>query len=331
MPRPIREVTSSDMAAERTERLVNLVICLLHTSSFITAERLRETIPGYDEAPSDDAFKRMFERDKEDLRDLGIPLETGSISHFDDEVGYRIKRSAYALPELKLEPDEAAAVGLAARMWSSAALGATATRALRKLEAAGVEMTALPDGLQPRVGGAGAGLPVVAEAARSGRRLSFDYRGATDTAPARRRVEPWGVVWWHGRWYLAGHDLDREAPRVFRLSRVVGEPAAEGPEGAVRVPDGIDLKALISANDPVDSDTMARVKIRHDRAIGLRRRGVDLADDGDGWDVVTVPCPDPDRLADQVLGYGADAVILSPREAREAVLRRLTRLTEDAS
>src|SRR4051794_16133887 len=221
------------MAAERTERLMNLVICLLHTRAFITAERLRETIPGYDDAPSDDAFKRMFERDKEDLRDLGIPLETGSLSHWDDEVGYRIARGDYALPDVTLEPDEAAAVGLAARMWSSAALGSQATRALRKLEAAGVEVGPLPDGLQPRVGAGGTGFPAIAEAVREGRVVTFAYRGATDVDPATRRVEPWGVVWWHGRWYLVGRDLDREAPRVFRLSRITSAPAAQGPAGAV--------------------------------------------------------------------------------------------------
>jgi proteasome accessory factor B len=311
------------MAAERTERLINLVICLLHTRSFISAERLRETIPGYQDAASDEAFKRMFERDKEDLRDLGIPLETGSLHNWDDEIGYRITRSNYALPDLTLEPDEAAAVGLAARVWSSAALGESATRALRKLEAAGVEITPLPEGLQPGVGSGSTGLPVVAEAVREGRLVTFDYRGASDSAPVGRRVEPWGVVWWHGRWYLVGHDLDREAPRVFRLSRIVGEPRAEGPAGAVSVPEGIDLPALVSENDPVGGEVMARVRVRHERAIGLRRQTVDSYDDGDGWDVVTLPCPDPHRLADQVLGYGTDAVILAPAEARAAVVRRL--------
>jgi proteasome accessory factor B len=320
------------MAAERTERLINLVICLLHTRSYLSAERLRETIPGYSDAASDEAFKRMFERDKEDLRDLGIPLETGSLHNWDDEIGYRITRNDYALPALTLEPDEATAVGLAARMWSSAALGASATRALRKLEAAGVELTPLPEGLQPAVGAGSTGLPVVADAVREGRRLRFDYRGASDAAAAGRHVEPWGVVWWHGRWYLVGHDLDRQAPRVFRLSRIVGEPRAEGPEGAITVPAGVDLTALVSESDPGGgTEVLARVKVRHDRAIGLRRQTVDVADDGNGWDVVTVPCPDPHRLADQVLGYGADAVILSPAEAREAVVHRLQALVGSTS
>jgi proteasome accessory factor B len=318
------------MAAERTERLMNLVICLLATRSFVTAERLRDTIPGYSDAPSDEAFKRMFERDKEDLRDLGIPLETGSLSAFDDEPGYRIKRADYALPAINLEPEEAAALVLAARMWSSAALGGPATRAIRKLEAAGAEITPLPDGLQPRVGAGGTGLPVVAEAAREGRRLRFDYRGASDSAAAPRRVEPWGIVWWHGRWYVVGHDLDRQAPRAFRLSRIVGTPKAEGMPGSVVVPEGIDLRALVSDSDPPTPDALARIKVRHDRAMGLRRQTVDVADDGDGWDVVTVPCPDPHRLAEQVLAYGTDAVILSPAEARQAIIHRLETLVGGA-
>ena len=315
------------MAAERTERLMNLVICLLHTRAYLTAERLREIIPGYTEAPSDEAFKRMFERDKEDLRDLGIPLEVGSHSHFDDEPGYRIPRSDYALPEVRLEPDEAAALGLAARMLSAASQGATAARTLRKLEAAGVELTPLPEGLQPRLGAGGAGLPAVHEALRDGKRLKFAYRGANDAEPAQRKVEPWGVVCWRGRWYLVGHDLDRGASRAFRLSRVVGDPVVEGKPGSVTIPEGIDLVAMVSTMDaPRNEAALARVRVRHDRAMGLRRLTIDIADDGDGWDVVTVPCPDPHRLAEQVLSYGSDVVILSPTEARDAIVTRLQKL-----
>ena len=100
-------------------------------------------------------------------------------------------------------------------------------------------------------------------------------------------------MWWHGRWYLVGHDLDREAPRVFRLSRVVGDPTVEGKAGIGQVPEGIDLIALVAATDAPQSDALARVKVRHDQAMGLRRQTIDVADDGDGWDVVTVPVPGP--------------------------------------
>ena len=316
------------MAARRTERLLNLVICLLHTRSYLAAERIRELVAGYDEAPTEEAFKRMFERDKEDLRDLGIPLETGSNSAWDDEVGYRIARRDYALPEITLEPSEAAAVGLAARMWSSAAMSASATRALRKLEAAGVEVAALPEGLQPRVDASGSAFPVLAEAVHDGRVVTFHYRTGGAGEPTLRTVEPWGVVWWHGRWYLAGHDQDRQATRVFRLSRITDDPVPQGPEKAVAKPPAVDLTAVVAAYDKAAPSALAVVRVRRDRGLGLRRVAVNTRAGPDGWDVVELTYPDPERLADQVLPYGADAVVMDPPEAVEAVVRRLRALAE---
>ncbi|MEU4593796.1 proteasome accessory factor B, partial [Micromonospora aurantiaca] len=104
------------MSRTRTERLVNLVICLLSTRRFLTAAQIAATVPGYEHDPDDakdhEAFQRKFERDKAELRELGVPLETGTASVFDAEPGYRIAPRAYALPDIPLEPDEAAAVGI---------------------------------------------------------------------------------------------------------------------------------------------------------------------------------------------------------------------------
>src|SRR4051794_12897228 len=140
----VRDTASvSVVSRTRTERLVNLVICLLSTRRFLTAAQIAATVPGYEHDPSDardhEAFQRKFERDKADLRELGVPLETGTGSVFDTEPGYRIARRDYALPEVRLEPDEAAAVGLAARLWQHAGLASAASSGLRKLRAAGVE------------------------------------------------------------------------------------------------------------------------------------------------------------------------------------------------
>ena len=106
------------MSKRKTERLLGLVVCLLSTRRYLTADQIRQAVPGYPE--QDDLFKRMFERDKEDLRDLGVPLETGLNHPFDDDLGYRIRQQAYELPELRLEADEAAVLGLAASATSSA-------------------------------------------------------------------------------------------------------------------------------------------------------------------------------------------------------------------
>src|SRR5207249_150513 len=132
-------------------------------------------------------------------------------------------------------------------MWSSAAMGAAATRALRKLEAAGVEVGPLPEGLQPRIETTGAAFPAIAEAVHDGKVLTFDYRTSGPGEASQRTVEPWGVVSWRSRWYLVGHDRDRDEARVFRLSRVVGDAVASGAAGAVTRPVGIDLTAVVAS------------------------------------------------------------------------------------
>ena len=119
---------------------MNLVIALLSTRSYITAEKIRSSVAGYADSASDEAFSRMFERDKNELRDLGIPLETGRVSSFDPIEGYRINRDAYALPAVELTGDEAAAVAVATQLWESPELITATQGALLKLRAAGVDV-----------------------------------------------------------------------------------------------------------------------------------------------------------------------------------------------
>ncbi len=140
------------MAARKSERLLNLLITLLVSRTYVTKERIRTVVEQYREA-GDEAFEKMFERDKDELRSLGIPIEVGHLDRaFEDEPGYRVERAAFELPEIDLEPDEAAVLGLAARVWQHAGLAATTSQALVKLKAAGYEVDreAL-DVLQPRV------------------------------------------------------------------------------------------------------------------------------------------------------------------------------------
>src|ERR1700751_2518265 len=130
------------MAISKAERLLNLVIALLSTRGYITAEKIRSSVAGYSDTASDEAFSRMFERDKNELRDLGIPLETGKVSSFDPIEGYRINREAYALPAVELTADEAAAVAVATQLWESPELITATQGALLKLRAAGVDVDA---------------------------------------------------------------------------------------------------------------------------------------------------------------------------------------------
>jgi proteasome accessory factor B len=315
------------VAAKKTERLLNLVICLLATRRYLTVQQIREAVPGYD-ADNEEAFRRMFERDKEELRELGVPLETGSNSNWDDEVGYRIARRDYQLPELTFERDEAAALGLAARLWQSAPLAGATGSALLKLRAAGIETPEGATGLEPRIGATEPTFEDCLAAAVAGRRLRFGYRTAGRPGSEDRQVEPWGVVSWHGRWYLVGHDLVREAPRVFRLSRIVGSVQAEGEDGAVVRPPNLDLTAMVARMAGDQPRTPARVRVRSGSCWELRREATAVEPDGDGWEVVELRFSDPERFADRVAGYGADAVVLAPEEVRASVVRRLSALAE---
>jgi proteasome accessory factor B len=319
------------VSAKKTERLLNLVICLLATRRFLSVQEIRKAVPGYDQ-DTEESFRRMFERDKDELRELGIPLETGTNSTVhDDEPGYRIARRDYELPDIHLEPDEAAALGLAARLWQSAPLAGATGSALLKLRAAGVEAPAAPPALEPRVGASEPAFEACLGAVRDGRAVRFSYRTAGRPDPEQRDVEPWGVVSWRGRWYLVGHDRVRDASRVFRLSRIVGDVVAHGEPGTVSAPPGTDLRAVVARMAGREERTTARVRLRAGAGWALRREATSTApataeEGGDGWDVVEVGYSDPERFADRVTGFGADAVVLAPEEARAAVIRRLEAL-----
>ncbi len=312
------------MSARKTERLLNLVICLLATRRYLSAEQIRQTVAGYEEL-SDEAFKRKFERDKEDLRDLGIPLQTGSDSSFDDEPGYRIPRDDYSLPAVSFEPAELAALGIAARTWQHASLGSAASGALLKLRAAGVDVDeAVPVAIETRVATSEPAFEPLRACAADRRPVKFDYR----TFGATRHVEPWGLVCWHGRWYLVGHDLDRADTRVFRVSRIVGDVSPDGEPGSVVPPDDVDFRSLLRRVVDEPPRLTAVLRVRVGAGGGLRRRAISVVPAGPGWDDVTLTTPYAQRIADEVAGFGADVIILEPAEARAAVITRLQAIVD---
>ena len=198
---------------------MNLVMTLLYTRRAMPKARIREVVEAYRLAPSDEAFDRMFERDKEELRELGVPLVTEDLTAaWEDEPGYRIHQRDYALPQIDFAPDELAVLGLAARAWSHATLAGPAAAAVRKLHASGVESDGEAFiGIEPRLATSEPAFGPLLDAITTRNPVAFDYRRPAADAPvATRHVHPWGLTNWRGRWYLTGHDTDRLAP-VFRL------------------------------------------------------------------------------------------------------------------
>lgn len=316
------------MSSARAERLVNLVICLLSSRQYLPAERIRRIVPGYAATPSEEAFFRMFERDKAELRELGVPLETGRTPGFEAGEGYRIARRDYELPDIDLEPDEAAAVALAARLWDSPQLAVAAHGAVLKLRAAGVEVDPEPSMIvQPRVRATEPALIPLITAVQSGQAVTFPHRKRPAAPPTARILEPWGVVSWRGRWYVVGHDRDRDATRCFRISRIVGPVRTISPPGVVRRPTDVDLLKIVKGSaEPSPVTHTARLWLASGRANGLRRYARVLGAmvlDGVAGDVVVMELPGYDVATRWIAGLGPDAVVLEPGELADAVRARL--------
>jgi proteasome accessory factor B len=311
------------MAERKTERLMNLIFALLVSRQYLTKEQIRQAIADYRES-TQQAFERKFERDKEELRELGITVEMGSNDkYFEDEVGYRIRRDEAELPDLALTREEAAVLGLAAQVWEHAGLAGESTTALVKLKAAGVEVD--PDVLrmaEPKLSADEPCFDVMWEAATRRIPVAFTYQRPGQEA-ARRRVQPWGIISWRDRWYLGGYDLDREAPRIFRLSRVQGEVETTGAPGSYEVPEGTDMTKVAAALFPAKPDSLAVLRVRAGRGQSLRRMANASTSIDDEYDEIEVPYGSAWDLASEVASYGSDVVVVSPPEVREQVVARL--------
>jgi proteasome accessory factor B len=245
---------------------MNLVIALLSARRFVPKEQLRTLVAGY-HGLSDEAYERQFERDKNDLRAMGVPVEMGSNSAlFDDEMGYRIQRAAFQLPKIEFTPEEVAALAAASQVWQQATVAESTARALAKLgsDAADSSLKAFA----PSVNAKDAAFLPLWRALTTRRAVAFGYRDGPE-----RTVEPWRLVSRRGTWYLLGYDRGKGEPRTFRLSRISGAVRSLGKPEAFTVPTGLDITAYLKELDASPADAVALVAIRDGRAADLTARG----------------------------------------------------------
>lgn len=321
------------MSARRSERLLNLLIMLLVQRRHVPKERIREVL--YPDA-SGDAFDRMFDRDKEELRSLGVPIEVGSLSVFhEDEVGYRIRPDDLALPEINLTAEEASVLTLAGKVWHHAHLADTTAAALRKLMPAlpAEESTAAPAVVEPVIDAEEPSFEEFWTAIQERREVDFDYLKSGDPVPTQRRLEPWGLVRQSGRWYVVGRDVAHDEERVFRLSRVQGPCRLGRRTDSFVVPADVDLRAVAARLRPQPEEMTARVLVRRGSGHALRRRSERVEEEVTGpdgsatWDRLTLR-EGLRPITEEVLMLGASAVAESPDELRDEVRRRLLELAD---
>ena len=318
------------MATTKTQRLVNLVLCLRSTREYLSADRIRHSVQGYEDCASDEAFLRRFERDKRALRDVGVPIDQGPSSAAGSPIGYRIAPQDYELPEITLTAEQAGVLAVAAEVWRSGERAAQVDGALTKLRAAGV------DPVQDHAPGLSVADPreltaaaALSEAVGSGSVITFDH-AAPGGEVVRRRVEPWWTGSRDGRWYLVGHDLDRDAPRVFRLSRIAGIEVGSATR-RVPVPSAETVQQTLDrAIASVNPRVRARVWVASDRAAQLRAAADRIQPEphrGREGDELEV-CGHLSELTALVAAQGPDAIALEPPQLRDRVVSVLRTAVE---
>jgi proteasome accessory factor B len=306
---------------ERTERLLNLVICLMASSTPVPRSTIERNVNGYGDSASPAAFERMFERDKEELRSMGIPVET-IVDASGEVMGYRIPQDRYALDGIEFTVAERAAVAVAAQVWGQAAMAPVAGTALLKLETVDAEASSWsPADLQGTIQltARDAALLPLMGALRQERQVVFPYRTPADPELRRRTVSPWGLRSVAGHWFLVGHDHDRGARRTFRLSRIAGPVTITGQPRTAPPADFDIADGETFANAADDAPVRSTVRIAPRRGAALRRRAVSDAEDPWTSDVVVVETSSLDEAVTLVCAAGPDAEALAPPELVAAV------------
>ncbi|MEC7672942.1 MAG: WYL domain-containing protein [Actinomycetota bacterium] len=285
---------------DKLERLLNLTAALLHAEIPLTAEELRDRVGGYPDTKA--TFRRAFERDKDDLRSMGMPLRVEPVPGVDPPVdGYRLDRDEYAGTELAFEADELAALHLAT---SIVRLDGDDT-ALVKLGAAGgnaptdsVGRVPFNDTLATMIG-----------AAVDRKALAFTYNDV------ERIVEPWKLSFTRGHWYLSGFDRLRQDQRLYRVDRIEGDVSlsgpAEAPVGDVNEP--IDLRGWELGDGPA---VEATIVVDADQAAYARHILGDVVDQPDGSVTATLDVRNIDAFRSFVLSFLEHAEILEPADLR---------------
>lgn len=311
------------MATDPAERLLNLIIALTHARVRMTRAQIRSSVVGYESTESglsadearrkDAAFERMFERDKDELRRMGVPLQTVVDPTHGDEIGYKIDASDAAMPAIDFSPAEAAALALAAEYWQGAMLGPDAHQGLTKIASATRSVPRTPLTLGARTSAASDATATIVDARARRMVVQFDYT-SEGSGTLTRTVEPWQVLLRGSAEYLYGFDRDRAEPRTFRLSRIHGTMRAVGPDGAYEIPrplPGFDWGGTRAQRN-------ATVGLRPETGHALRQRGTVVGVNGD-WDVVEVTYRYSDALRDEVLGLGGMAKVITPDAIAEDV------------
>lgn len=308
------------------ERQTNLVVALMATDRGLTKAQILDSVSGYrqraESRTTADALEKMFERDKDDLRGLGIPVETiGDHADPNDlrEARYRIPKSEYTLPDdLTFTQEELALLTLAATVWREGSMSDDSNAGIRKIRSLGIDVDEPMIGFAPELGLTTNAFVPLKNAIEANRTVTFTYIKPGEKRALLRRVQPLALVEQENRWHLFAFDIDRDAERTFLLSRISDDVRATRMsfDPAIKVNAGD--RALAGLAE-VAARNVAHLEVHpgSEAALRLARRAT-AAPQG-----IDVSFLDLHIFADELASYGPEVRVISPVELRDQVIARL--------
>ena len=303
------------MSDRKTERLINLTLALLATKRYLKKSEILANVFGYE--GTQEAKERMFERDKDDLRSLGIEIEVGDLDpFFEDEPGYKIPQKSYELNVPNLTGRELALISIAANFWNDSVLAPNAQSGIRKLQSLGIPATLdFEFRMKYRFENPTFVLEQLTKAIGQKSRVSFDY---DSTSLKERHLEPYRIVFWNGYWYLIGMDLDRAAVRLFKLSRFIGELALSKKKNEFEIPLDFNVADHLPKVD-VEIIKSATIRIRKEAGILLRNRGQLISEEND-FGTYEIAYENEVTFLRELIWHGVNVQIVEPAELKSALL-----------
>jgi proteasome accessory factor B len=299
----------------KTERLINLTLALLATKRYLKKSEILTNVQGYE--GTQEAKERMFERDKDDLRSLGIEIEVGDLDiFFEDEPGYRIPQKSYELDVPNLTSRELALLSIASSFWNDSILAPNAQSGIRKLRSLGIPATLdFEFRMKYRFDNPSQLLEEIAKAILQKTEISFAY---DSSSLKTRHLQPYRIVFWNSFWYLIGMDLDRKAIRLFKISRFLGGVEMSKKKNQFEIPHDFDVSEYLPKND-ISIIHNAKVEIKKDSAILLRERGK-LISQGEDFDTYEINFEHERIFLREIIWHGSNVRIIEPANLVEQLL-----------
>lgn len=301
------------MSSQKTERLINLTLALLASKRYLSKAEILRNIPGYEGSP--ETKERMFERDKDDLRSLGIQIDVNNSDPlFEDEQGYLIKSDSFQFAENEFTKEELLLLTMAANLWHDSAVEMDSQNALLKIQSLSGpvenDMTTTPT---LRITEDWQLLVSIFTAVQNKQILEFSYRGK------KRQVNPYGLYSSNGFWYLIAFEIN--VIKSFKLVRIEGEVDLIGEKDAFEKPDNFNVGNFLKEESNSVS-LVSKLQVRKGAALSLRNKFT-VKDLDSEWDLMDIPYTNEQELLEMVLWHGTDLKLIEPAALRQLLVANL--------